>query len=219
MSSKNYRIILWVSVVSAIALVIAGMVWLASGGGQKPVYIPGVNEVVADDHVIGKADASVTLVEYADYECPACAKVHSIVSVLEENYGDRVRFVYRNFPIPGHVNGLPAAYAAEAAALQGKFSAMSDLIFSRQQEWSYLSAPGLNDALDNYAREIGLDVKRFDTDRASDAVKAKVDKDAKSGAKFGIDSTPTFFLNGTEIDSRTYDEFAAKLDAALKSKP
>jgi len=205
----------------AIALVVGGMIWIATGAYQKPVYAPGVNEITADDHVTGKADAAVTVVEYADYECPACGQFYPIVKKLEENYGDRVRFVYRNFPIPGHVNGLPAAYAAEAAALQGKFFEMEDQIFTHQADWSTEDAVALSDTLDAYARTLGLDQKKFDSDRASDAVKAKVDKDAQSGIKSGVDSTPSFFVNGTKIQLAgfSYDEFAAKLNAAIKPQP
>jgi len=221
MNKRNYRIILWSSVLGAIALVVGGMIWIATGAYQKPVNVPGVNEIAADDHVTGKADAAVTVVEYADFECPACGEFYPIVKKLEDNYGDRVRFVYRNFPIPGHVNGLPAAYAAEAAALQGKFFEMEDQLFTHQADWSTEDSANLDSALDSYAMTIGLDQKRFDSDRASDAVKAKVDKDAQSGVNSGVDSTPTFFLNGIKLqfNSANYDEFAAKLNSALQPKP
>jgi protein-disulfide isomerase len=221
MNEKKYRIILWSSVIGALALVVGGMIWIATGAYQKPVYVPGVNEITADDHVTGKADSAVTMVEYADYQCPACAEFYPIVRKLEENYGDRVRFVYRNFPIPGHPNGRPVAYAVEAAALQGKFYEMQNQVFTHQAEWSSLDAGTLSKTLESYAQGVGLDVGKFRSDKSSDAVKVKVDKDAQSGINSGVDSTPSFFLNGVKlkINSINYDEFVGKLDAALQPQP
>lgn len=215
MTNKTYRITLWTSVIGTIVLVVAGMVWLANGGGQSRVYVPGINEITADDHVYGPADAKVTLVEYADYQCPACGIVHATVAKLKADYGNRVRFVFRNFPIPGHFNGPAAAYAAEAAGKQGKFFEMSDAIFSKQAEWSPLDAGSMAKTLDNYARNLGLEMGKFHEDQASAAVKAKVEADAQSGLKAGVDSTPSFFMNGVRTQARSYDEFKSEFDAAL----
>lgn len=218
MSSKTYSIVLWLSVLGSIALVVGGMFWLASGGGQpKPVPIQAINEVGADEHTYGKADSKVTLVEYADYQCPGCAEIYPVIKDLKKNYGDRVRFVYRIFPIPGHANGLPTAYAATAAGNQGKFWEMTDELFTHQADWAKDDAGSLAKTLDSYAKNIGLDMAKFNADQASDAVKQRIDKDAQTGVKNGIDSTPSFFLNGTKIQSVTYDEFASKLDAALQA--
>ncbi len=215
MSNNTYRIVLWSSVIGAVVLAVAGMVWLANGGGQPHVYVPGVNEILADDHVFGKADSQVTLVEYADFECPACGAIYPTVKKLESDYGDRVRFVYRNFPIPGHANGVPAAFAAGAAGLQGKFFEMAGLLFTNQETWSTMDSGTLVKTFDGYAQSLGLNLDNFHADFNADVVKAKVDKDAQSGAKAGVDSTPTFFLNGVLIQSRTYDEFKRELDKVL----
>jgi protein-disulfide isomerase len=215
MSNNTYRIVLWSSVIVTLVLVIAGMVWLAGGGGQRQVYVPGVNEILADDHVFGKADSKVTLVEYSDFQCPACGEVYAVVKKLEQDYGDKVRFVYRNFPIPGHVNGIPAAGAAGAAANQGKFFEMADQIFSHQSEWSALDNAALSVILDSYAETLGLNMDKFRADKNSQAVKDKINKDAESGKKAGVDSTPTFFVNGTKVNAWSYDEFKRELDSAL----
>ncbi len=217
MSSNKYRIVLWSSVLGTLALVILGMVWLAKGGGQPQVYVPGVNEILADDHVYGPADAKVTLVEYADFQCPACGVEYPTIKKLMTDYGAKVRFVYRNFPIPGHVNGVPAAFAAGAAGNQGKFFEMEDALFTKQAEWSELDSGALAKIFDGYAQGLGLNMDKFRADQATDAVKGKVDKDAQSGVKAGVDSTPTFFINGVKTDVRTYDEFKSKFDNLLKS--
>lgn len=217
MSGKTYKIVLWSSVLGTLALVILGMVWLAKGGGQPNVYVPGVNEILADDNAYGPADAKVTLVEYADFQCPACGAMYPTVAKLMLDYGTKVRFIYRNFPIPGHVNGVPAAYAAAAAGQQNKFFEMEDELFTKQSEWSSLDAAALDQKLDAYAQTIGLDMAKFRAAKVSDAVKAKVDKDAQSGVKAGVDATPTFFINGVRTEARSYDEFKSQLDNALKS--
>jgi len=215
MSNNTYRIVLWSSVIGVIVLAVVGMVWLANGGGQPKVYVPGVNEILSDDHVYGKNDSKVTLVEYADFECPACGQMYPIIKQLEQAYGDKVRFVYRNFPIPGHVNGPAAAYAAGAAGNQGKFFEMAALLFTNQAQWSVMDSGTFGTILDSYAQSLGLNMDKFLADQTSDAVKAKVDKDAQSGVKAGVDATPTFFLNGALIQSRSYDEFKGELDKAL----
>jgi protein-disulfide isomerase len=215
MNSNRYRITLWASVVGALVLVVGGLIWLAQGGGRAEVYVPAVNEIMADDNVAGKADASVTVVEYSDFQCPACAQYHAIVKELVKNYGDRVRFVHRNFPIPGYVNGLAAARAAEAAALQGKFFEMADMVFTRQREWTSQDSSAFAKTLDSYAQAIGLDIDRFRADKESQAVLDKIRRDTDSALDAGVDSTPSFFINGTRIQHGSYADFAGKLDKAL----
>lgn len=215
MNSNTYRIILWSSVLGAIVLVVAGLIWLANGGGQKFVYVPGVSEVTADDHVVGKSGAKVTVVEYSDFQCPACAEYYPVLKELVAKYGDRVAFVYRNFPIPGHINGIPAARAAEAAALQGKFAEMEDRLFTHQAEWAALDSGSLAKTFDSYAQALGLDMNKFRSDEASQAVLDKIDKDARSGVKAGVDATPSFFINGVKTQPLSYAEFSGKLDQAL----
>ena len=215
MSSNTYRVVLWGSVLGTIALVVLGMVWLAKGGGQPKVYVPGVNEILSDDHVKGSADAKITLVEYSDFQCPACGVIYPTVKKIIDERGDKVRVVYRNFPIPGHINGLPAAYAAGAAGLQGKFFEMADAIFTHQSEWSVLDSGALTKALDSYAQAIGLDMNKFHADMVSDVVKEKVKKDAQSGEKAGVNSTPSFFINGVKQELKSYDDLRTSVDKAI----
>lgn len=216
MPNNTYRIVLWTSVIGTIVLAVVGMVWLANGGGQPKVYVPGINEILPDDHVFGKVDSKVTLVEYSDFECPACAQEFPIIKRLMNEYGDKVRFVYRDLLIPGHVNGVSASYAAGAAGNQGKFFEMAETIFVNQAAWSAMDSGKLAATLDGYAEKFGLNMGQFRADKNSDAVKAKVDKDTKSGLNAGINSTPSFFLNGVQTNARTYDEFKGEFDAALK---
>ncbi len=216
MSKSGYSIVLWGSVVGALILVAGGMYWIVKQGSPQNINAPSVNEITASDHVLGKSDAKVTIVEYADFQCPGCAIFYNeVLKKIENEYKDRVRFVYRNFPIPGHVNGPAAAYAAGAAGLQGKFFEMSDLIFVNQTVWSSEDAVTFRKTLDSYAGALGLNLDQFHVDEKSETVKAKVDTDYQSGIKSGVNSTPTLFLNGKQIQLTAYDEFKRTIDAAL----
>jgi protein-disulfide isomerase len=223
MSKNSYSIILWVSIVAALALVAGGMFWIvkqaSSDNNLNAANAPGVNEITSSDHIFGKADSKVTLVEYADFQCPACGAFYTeTLKRIQGEYKDRVRFVYRNFPIPGHLNGPAAAYAAGAAGLQGKFFEMADELFTNQSAWASEDSATLAKTLDSYAQAIGLNMDKFHADEQSDGVKAKVDTDAQSGIKSGVNSTPTLFLNGKQVEPAAYDGFKQTIDAALAAK-
>ena len=216
MSKNNYSIILWGSIIVALVLVGAGMFWIVQQSSPGNINAPGVSEITASDHVLGKTDSKVTLVEYADFQCPACGAFYNqTLKQIESEYKDRVRFVYRNFPIPGHLNGPAAAYAAGAAGLQGKFFEMADIIFTNQTTWSEQDSATFAKTLDGYAQKLGLDMAKFHADEQSDGVKAKVDNDYQSGIKSGVNATPTLFLNGKQVEPAGYDQFKQTIDAAL----
>lgn len=170
---------------------------------------------LADDHTKGAVGSRVVLMEYLDFECEACGAYFPLVKQLEQEYGDRVTFVVRYFPLPGHRNALPAAYAAEAADHQGKFWEMHDLLFTRQKEWGEKQAM-TPEVFEGYAKELGMNMDKFKADVASLEVAARVKRDMNSGNELGVRSTPTFFLNGIEIHPRSYEEFRALLDEALQ---
>lgn len=146
------------------------------------------------DHVIGDAQAPVTVVEYGDFECPYCGQAHPIVNKLLIDLGDTVRFVFRNFPLSEiHPHARTAAYAAEAAGLQGKFWEMHNLLFENQDSLE-------DHNLVSFAYVLKLDVERFIRDIDSEAVTQKVHDDFWSGIRSGVNGTPTFFINGDRHD-------------------
>jgi len=187
------------------------MVWLASDvnlpseGGALAV------PVSAADNVRGPASASVTLVEYSDFQCPACAAFHPIVKQLldEPELAGKVRFVYRNFPLTNiHKNALLAARFAQAAAAQGKFWELHDALFENQQKWSGMSETGAKEAFLGYARDAGFDTEKLATDAESDAVRSRVQEDMDGGLLANVNSTPTFFVNGQRMPHPTsYEAF------------
>ena len=146
------------------------------------------------DHIQGPATAAVTLVEYGDYQCPNCLQAYPIMIDIQEHLGDKMRLVFRNFPLSTvHPNAEHAAEAAEAAGTQGKFWEMHDYLFEHQSH--------LDDAaLLRYAAELGLDVKRFQKDLKEHKFAARVKEDVQSGIRSGVNGTPTFFINGVRHD-------------------
>jgi diadenylate cyclase len=142
------------------------------------------------DHALGPATAAVTLVEYGDYECPYCGRMHPVVKELRERVGDRLRFVFRHFPLDSvHPNARRAAEAAEAAASQGHFWEMHDLLYENQDDLG-------DEALRRYATRLGLDPARFEEDLEERAHAPRVREDRFGGERSGVEGTPTFFVNG-----------------------
>jgi protein-disulfide isomerase len=142
------------------------------------------------DHMDGPPTATVTLVEYGDYECPFCGRAHPVVLELQQLLPDDLLFVYRHFPLTQiHPRALPAAEAAEAAGSQGRFWDMHHLLFTNQRR---LDAPDLL----AYARAIGLDLERFVAEVDSGVHKARIREDFRGGVRSGVNGTPTFFIDG-----------------------
>jgi diadenylate cyclase len=146
------------------------------------------------DHALGPKTAAVTLVEYGDYECPYCGRMHPVVKELRERLGDRLRFVFRHFPLDSvHPHARRAAEAAEAAASQGRFWEMHDLLYENQDDLG-------DEALRRYATRLGLDPARFEEDLEERAHAPRVREDRFGGERSGVEGTPTFFVNGVRYE-------------------
>jgi protein-disulfide isomerase len=155
------------------------------------------------EHVFGKADSKVILVEYGDFQCPGCGSAHPGIKTITEQYKDTVAFVFRNFPLPAttHPNAKAAAATVEAAGLQGKYWEMNNKVYENQSEWSTLTGAARTDMFVSYAKALGLDTAKFTTDMSSSTVNQKVSFDKAIGDKIGVDSTPTFYVNGVKVAS------------------
>jgi diadenylate cyclase len=150
----------------------------------------GLDPVGTRDHVRGPEDAPVTLVKYGDYECPYCGQLHPVLEELRERSGERVRFVFRHFPLDSvHPRARRAALAAEAAASQGRFWEMHDLLYENQDELG-------EDDLTRHAAELGLDLRRFEEDLANDHHAWRIEEDRLGGERAGVGGTPALFVNG-----------------------
>jgi len=212
------RIIIWSSVVLITAIAAIGTYQVAT---SKPTQLPRKDGALSmpldtNDHTKGVKTPKVTLVEYSDFQCPACGLYYPMVESVYTQYKDRISFTYRHFPLPQHQNALVAGYASEAAANQGKFWEMADYLFKNQAEWSDLSNADAQSKFETYAQKIGLDIVKFKADSASDAVKNRVERDRQSGNLSAVDHTPLFFINGKKADNpNSIEEFKALIEYAI----
>lgn len=223
-SNKSQKSLLIWTLVAVVAL-IAVFIGIDSASKQGSSGNPQpqnnlLGAVREDDHVKGGNFSSpVTIIEYSDFQCPACAAYYPITKKILETNGAKVQFVYRYFPLQSlHPNALNAAQAGEAAGKQNKFWEMHDLLFERQKEWS--DEKNVRDIFARYARELGLNVENFIADFANSASKDRIERDYQNGVQAGVEGTPTFFVNGAKIDNpRSYDEFQKLIDAVVAKKP
>ena len=159
-------------------------------------------------------DGRVTFVEFLDFECEACRAAYPAIEQLREEYGDRVSFVARYFPIASHFNAERAARAVEAAAQQGGFEAMYQRMYETQAQWGEQKVPQ-DELFRSFAVEQGLDMEKFDAAYTDPATLERIEADVADGMALGVQGTPTFFLNGTKIEPTTYGDLTDALDAAL----
>jgi len=195
--------------------------WASSTGSDFPSPNANTKDAVEfiitnNDHVKGATNAKVTIVEFSDFQCPACKSYAPVLNELVKIFPNDVRLVYKHFPLRSiHLRAQGAAEAAEAASLQGKFWEMVDKLFSGQEIWS--KGKG-SDQFEAYAKEFGLDTLKFKNDLASNEVKNAVNDDYKEGLDIGINSTPTFYLNGKKIvNPDSLEAFKALIETELKA--
>jgi len=164
----------------------------------------------ADDPVRGNPKAPVTLVVFSDFQCPYCGKVEPALTEVEKAYGDKVRVVWKHQPLPMHPQAIPAAEAAEAAREQGKFWPMHDKLFENQRQ--------LSDAVyAQLARDVGLDVAKFDAARKSGRGRARIQEDQAIAGRVGVDGTPTLFVNGERVVGAVpFETLKAAIDRQLQ---
>ena len=210
------RIIIWASAILIVGVTIIGIWSIANS--DKTVTSQGngiiAENITAGEWTKGAENPKVTLVEYSDFQCPACAAYYSLIDKTILEYGDRISFTYRHFPLPQHKNALAASYASEAAGKQGKFWEMNQMLFERQSKWaeSYTATQ----TFEGYAKELNLDLTQYKKDVSSPETKESVSHDRKTGEASSVQSTPTFFLNNKKMQSpRTYEEFKALIEYAL----
>ena len=210
------KLVGWIVVVVFVIITLGVGVWkLSSSSSSSDTSREALLTINDADHSKGKPDASVTLIEYLDFECEACGAYYPLVKRLSEEYNEEILFVSRYYPLPGHKNGMPSALAVEAAGKQGKYWEMHDLLFEEQQTWGEQSSSDQT-IFERYAEQLGLNVEQFRQDIESSEVRDRVIKDRNSGNRLGVNSTPTFFLNGEKIQNpRGYEAFKSLLDNAL----
>lgn len=196
-------------VIVAIMLVFVGILMFSKKDDNTSTASP-------TNHVIGKMDSKVTLIEYGDYQCPGCASYHPTVKQVVEEYKDKVKFQFRNLPLNQiHQNAIAAARTAEAADKQGKFWEMHDLLYENQQSWS--SAENPKSMFEDFAKGLRLDVAQFNKDYASATVNDSINADISAfNETKAAKQTPTFFINGEKVSpGNSVESFSDLLDKAL----
>ncbi len=202
-----------------VVLVIAGAIglaaWLKSVSPDKVEPNPDIKGerifVRPYSHMTGNANAKVTLVEFADFQCPACAANYPFIKQVIEKYKSNpdFNFVNRNFPLSSHANAQISAQAAEAAASQGKYWEMMGLLYQRQNDWAGSINP--TNIFVGYAQELSLDTDRFREEVSSSKYIDVITQDLKDGEALGVNGTPTFFINGERLGN------ALELDNQIQS--
>ena len=206
-------IMLWSFITIFVGGTIAIMVGLASKNSGAQFVASNVKAAEDNEQIKGAPlkDAKIVIIEYSDFQCPACRSYYPMVKKLIQDIPN-VSLVYRHFPLPQHANARTSAQASEAAGQQGKFWEMHDMLFDNQQNWA--ESRTSKEAFLGYALALGLDIEKFKIDYDSSETKTKIEKDYQSGGR-DINGTPTFFVNDKKIQNpRNYDEFRSIIEQA-----
>lgn len=233
------NVIITIAIVVVAAVVIGGVLLFnrseeSSDGDGGGGTIPTELRVQADSNLLteaeGAADGKVTIVEFLDYQCPACAAYYTnVTKQLEADYAGRITFVTRNFPLDSHPLAQQAARAAEAAALQGKYKEMYHQLYDNYEQWAVSEdgqqvsddAERATTLFEGYATTIGLDLAQYQAALTDPSVQERIDADAAAGRDVGVDSTPTFFVNGEKFEPEgdqftdVANQLREQIDAAL----
>ncbi len=198
----------WVIIGVLVVLLIGGSVWY-SGQSAKENNVG----IEIKTHVKGNEQGVITLVEYSDFQCPACAAYQPTIEKIMTDFGENIKFEYKHFPLPIHPLAESAARAAEAAGQQGKFFEYHDSLFANQGVWSRMANP--SSAFSKYAEDLGLDMEKFNRHYSSTLLRDKVRSDAREAVQMQVTGTPTFFLNGTVMKITSFEDFYTQIQRAL----
>ena len=206
MSKENRNLLIILVVV--IAVMVGGFMLASRNSTPKPAA--GNNLVRDNSHKIGSG--KVTVVEFGDYQCPACGQAYPITKQLLQEEDGKMTLVFRNFPLQQHQNAQIAAEAAEAANAQGKFWEMHDKLYATQTQWENSTAP--LDVFAGFAKDLGLDVNRFKSDVTANKFADFIKQDQDDGTALNISGTPTFYVDGVQQQSFDHDSLKRAIEAA-----
>lgn len=197
-----------------VVIIVAAVFFLSKP--EKPVIVDSGKLVKEDSLKISSDSAKLTVVEFGDYQCPACGLAHPGIKKAISDYPGQVNFVFRHFPLAQHKNAELAAQAVEAAKLQGKLWEMHNKLYESQPEWE--TDPNALEIFKKYAGEFGINVEKFALDINNETIKQKIRNDVTDGVALGVNSTPTFYFNN-ELYKKgvTYADFKAEIEAKLNN--
>lgn len=180
-----------------------GIYWMSQVQNPANTVVPIEKLISTDSSSTGPTNAPVTLVEFGDYQCPSCSTASVAIKALLAQYPNQVRFVFRHFPLTQHQHAQLAAQAAEAAGTQGKYWEMHNWLYEHQAEWSASSNPQA--LFSGAATTLGLDMAAFNQSLQNKAFTGKIQQGIADGVSIGVDSTPTFYLNGRQFQGSMAD--------------
>jgi protein-disulfide isomerase len=216
--SNEVKIIAGISIITLVLVIGAALLFggsSSSSSDQSAKPISNTSALVHKDSHEINAHSKVTLVEFGDFQCPACGAEYPVVTQLLQTYNGKINYVFRNFPLPQHQNAQAAAEAAEAAGAQGKFFDMYNMLYTNQNTWADAGDP--MSYFTQYAQALHLNMNQFKSDVTSNKYKNKIQQDINDGYAVGVNATPTFFLNGVPIQGGLpYTDFKARIDQALQ---
>lgn len=217
----NKRWLLWGGLAAVVVLTVLIVIQFTSDEETRPAQQQAsvsdeaqqILEIRSDDWVKGNPDADVVIVKYSDFQCPACRQAAQLDAQVEEELADDVAFVYRHFPLQNFEHSRRAAQYAEAAGQQGEFWRMHNLIFINQQRWSRGDA---EDIFRDLAESMELDLQQFEQDLQSDETEQRINEHYSSGQQLGVQSVPTIFINGEQIQlPRSSGEYVELIESYL----
>lgn len=214
-AKSRANLIKWLTISISSFLFIIFFGWIIVSSKQTAQQ--SLTNVSEGGHARGNDDAKVALVEFSDFQCPACKAAKPNVDRVLSEYKGKVKLVYKHFPLTSiHKNGVAAAVASEAAGKQEKFWEIHDVLFEKQDEWSVSDTP--NDLFKKYAADLKLDEKAFSDALNSQELEKKVMQEEDEGVKNGVNATPTFFVNNRKVKyDTTYESLKKAVDEALRS--
>ena len=218
----------WIVFMIIVGMVIVGMIYMST---QDRLDVSNITEESMNkmigaekrnsniaDHTYGNKNAKVTVIEYADYQCPGCSTAAPKAKSVVEKYKDNTLLIFRNFPIASsHPNARAAAAVAEAAGLQGKFWEMNGLLYANQNAWNNANTSERSNIFQSYAEQLKLNINQYKSDIASAKVKNKIDFDLAVGRQHGVKATPTFYVNGKNVQMDNTGSIESAIKDALKS--
>lgn len=218
---------MWIAVITIIVVAVIGMFFLVQANNSSKPSLEDLEITIDNDEidlsqewVKGDPNAPHLIVEYSDFQCPACAARYSILDSIVKEFSGQVALVYRHYPLPQHLNAEAAAQATEAAGAQGLFFEMHDIIFDNQAKWQGIGESKAREEFIGYAEQIGVaDLEKFEEDMNSDATAEAVQEDYLGGVALGVNSTPTIFFDGeVSINSHSYDAFRESIREAIQER-
>lgn len=209
--------LLGIILIATVVLLFGGVFLLTRKGSSQAVEGASVVQIdYSKGQKIGTDSAKVKLVEFSDFQCPACADAQPFVKKLKDAYPNQIQVIYRYFPLSQHPFGRQTAYLAQASAEQGKFWQIHDKLFETQAQWFGLNSTEATAFFLDLAKQIGLDEGSVKQAMEDPAVKIKIDDDIAEGRQIGVNSTPTFYLNGKKLNIQGFEDLNAAVANELK---